>query len=162
MCQRQHLQWRLQRENGRSRLPMYISFLLPVEFDDYPFSPTGWDSLQDHLNYIADKERQAPVAKHFADAIRSDKGSLSMEHAVLPVETMRHILEAPLTEVTRITFKDTESLEKSKHVVDKYVAYANRKETLPVAAAFGQTVDLEGVEELKIMIIIGWKTAKVI
>ena len=102
------------------------------------------------------------MAVHFADAIRSDGGGLIMEHAVLPMETMRHILEAPLTEVTKITFEDRASLEKSKHVVDKYIAYANRKETLPVAATFGQTIDLEGVEEMVIIIIIGWNTAKVI
>jgi len=119
-----------------------------------------WDSLQAHRNYIGDKERQASVAVQFADAMRGDVGGLIMEHAVLSVETTLRILEAPLTEVARLTFSDKASLEKAKSIVDKYIAYANREETAPIAAVFGQTVDLENVEEMKIMFIIGWKTAE--
>ena len=134
---------------------------LPLCPDGYLFSLTGWDSLQDHLNYIADKERQASVAEDFGSAMRLDVGGLIMEHVVLSVETTLRILEAPLTEVARITFSDRASLEKAKPVVEKYVAYANREETLPIAAAFGQTVDLENIEEIKIIFIVGWKTAEV-
>ena len=83
-----------------------------------------------------------------------------MEHVVLSVETTLRVVEAPLTEVARITFNDRTSLEKAKPVVEKYVAYANREETLPIAAAFGQTVDLENIE-MKIIFIVGWKTAEV-
>jgi len=119
-----------------------------------------WDSLQDHLNFLADKERQASVAEHFADAMRGDAGGLIMEHTVLSVDTTLRCLEAPLTEVARITFSDKASVEKAKAVVDKYVTYANREETLPIAAAFGQTVDLENVGELKLIFVVGWKTAE--
>ena len=156
----QYLQWRRQREKDRSRLPMYISFF-PLCPDGYLFSLTGWDSLQDHLNYIADKERQASVAEDFGSAMRLDAGGPIMEHVVLSVETTLRVVEAPLTEVARITFNDRTSLEKAKPVVEKYVAYANREETLPIAAAFGQTVDLENIEEMKIIFIVGWKTAEV-
>lgn len=119
-----------------------------------------WDSLQDHLNYIADKERQASVAEDFGSAMRLDVGGPIMEHVVLSVETTLRVLEAPLTEVARITFSDRASLEKAKPVVERYVAYASREETLPIAAAFGQTVDLENVEEMKIVFIVGWKSAE--
>ena len=139
---------------------MYISFF-PLCPDGYLFSLTGWDSLQDHLNYIADKERQASVAADFGSAMRLDAGGPIIEHVVLSVETTLRVLEAPLTEVARITFSDRASLEKAKPVVEKYVAYANREETLPIAAAFGQTVDLENIEEMKIIFIVGWKTAEV-
>lgn len=84
-----------------------------------------------------------------------------MEHVVLSVEITLRVLEAPLTEVARITFSDRASLDKAKPIVEKYVAYANREETLPVAAVFGQTVDLENVEEMKLMFVVGWKTAEV-
>jgi hypothetical protein len=140
---------------------MYISFLFPLCSDGYLFSLTGWDSLQDHLNYIADKERQASVAEDFGSAMRLDVGGPIMEHVVLSVETTLRVLEAPLTEVARITFSDRASLEKAKPVVERYVAYASREETLPIAAAFGQTVDLENVEEMKIVFIVGWKSAEV-
>ncbi|KAI9465560.1 hypothetical protein BJY52DRAFT_590770 [Lactarius psammicola] len=116
-----------------------------------------WDSLQDHLNFIADKERQASVAEQFADAMT---GGVVMEHTILSVDTALLSLEAPLTELVRITFSDRGSLEKVKVVVDKYAAYANREETPPIAAAFGQTVDLENVEETKVILIVGWKTAE--
>jgi len=102
------------------------------------------------------------VVEQFADAMKGgDSGGLVMEHAVLSVDTALLSLEAPLTEVARITFGDRASLEKAKPAVDKYVAYANREETSPIAAAFGQTVDLENVEETKIIFIVGWKTAEV-
>jgi hypothetical protein len=129
--------------------------------DGYPFFLTGWDSLQDHLNYMTDKERQASVAEDFGDAMRLDAGVPIIEHVVLSAETTLRVLEAPLTKVARITFSDRASLEKAKPVVEKYVAYANREETLPIAAAFGQTFDLENVEEMKIIFIVGWKTAEV-
>jgi len=119
-----------------------------------------WDSVQDHLDYIADKERQASVGMHFAETLRGDPGGLVIVHAVLSVETTLQIVHAPLTEVALITFSDRAELEKFKPVVDKYVAYANRKETLPIAAAFGQTIDMKDVEETKIMLITGWKTAE--
>ena len=84
-----------------------------------------------------------------------------MEHIVLPMDTTLRCLEAPLTEVARITFSDKASLEKAKAVVDKYVVYANREGTLPVAATFGQTVDLENVGEMKLIFVVGWKAAEV-
>jgi len=120
-----------------------------------------WDPLQDHLNYLEDKKRQASTAEDFASALRGGelKGS-TMEHALLSMEITFLILEAPLMEVVRITFSDRATLEKVRPVVEKYVAYANREEMLPVAAAFGQTVDLENVEETKIIFIIGWKNTK--
>lgn len=150
-------------ERKRTVTASYVHFIsAPAESDDDPFSPTGWDSIQAHRNYIGDKERQASVAVEFAEAMRGDVGGLIMEHAVLSVETTLRIIEAPLTEVARLTFSDRASLEKAKPIVDKYIAYANREETVPIAAAFGQTVDLENVEEMKIMFIIGWKTAEVI
>ena len=101
------------------------------------------------------------MGEHFADALRDDAGGLIMEHAVLSVDTTLRCLEAPLTEVTRITLSDNASLEKAKAMVDKYVVYANREETLPIAAAFGQTVDLENVGEKKLIFVVGWKTAEV-
>ena len=102
------------------------------------------------------------MAEHFAGALRGDAGGLIMEHVVLSVDTTVRCLEAPLTEVARIMFSDNASLEKAKAVVDKYAVYANREETLPIAAAFGQTVDLENVGETKIIFVVGWKTAEVI
>lgn len=101
------------------------------------------------------------MAEDFGSAMRLDAGGPIIEHVVLSVETTLRVLEAPLTEVARITFSDRASLEKAKPVVEKYVAYANREETLPIAAAFGQTVDLENIEEMKIIFIVGWKTAEV-
>ena len=95
------------------------------------------------------------MGEHFADALRDDAGGLIMEHAVLSVDTTLRCLEAPLTEVTRITLSDNASLEKAKAMVDKYVVYANREETLPIAAAFGQTVDLENVGEKKLIFVVG-------
>lgn len=119
-----------------------------------------WDSLQDHLNFLADKERQASVAEQFADAVKGDSGGLIMEHAVLSVDTALLSLQAPLTEVARITSSDKASLDKAKALVGKYVAYANREETPPIAAVSGQTVDLENVEETKLILVIGWKTTE--
>jgi hypothetical protein len=101
------------------------------------------------------------VGEHFANALRGDAGGLMMEHAALSVDTTLRCLEAPLTEVAWITLSDNASLEKAKAVVDKYVVYANREETLPIAAAFGQTIDLENVGETKLIFVVGWKTAEV-
>ena len=58
-------------------------------------------------------------------------------------------------------FSDNASLEKARVVVDKYIVHANREETLPIDAAFGQTVDLENVGAMKLIFVLGWKTAEV-
>jgi len=119
----------------------------------------NWNTHQDHLNFMADKERQVPFAAQFADAQKADAGpdGLSMKHAVVQEDAVLDCLRAPLTEVAVVKVKAGATLGAVQAAVDKYVAYANKDSTPPVAAAYGQEV---GKPQEELLLVIGWNSAE--
>lgn len=117
-----------------------------------------WGSLQDHLDFLADQERQAPFAAQFADARKSVTDNVTMKHVVLPTLAALRCLHAPLTEFVRVHAKPGASLDAVQTVLDKYVAHANNESTLPVAAAYGRGIG-DSIEES--ILVIGWNSLEV-
>jgi hypothetical protein len=118
---------------------------------------TDWDSVEDHMNFLKDEERQAPFAKQFADAQKPGTNDVLTKHTVLPTEVALRCLHAPLTEFASIKVKEGASLETVRAIVDKYVAYANKESTAPVAAVYGH----EAGNEKELVIVIGWESTEV-
>jgi len=117
----------------------------------------NWDTVQDHMNFVTDKERQAPFAAQFASARKPETNDVAVKHIVLPVDVTFRCLRAPLTEVAFIKVKEGASLDAVQAVVAKYVAYANSESTPPVAAVYGQEVDNP---EKELCIVIGWNSTE--
>jgi hypothetical protein len=110
------------------------------------------------MNFVADKERQAPFVAQFASARKPETNDVVIKHIVLPMNVTFRCLRAPLTEVALIKVKEGASLGAVQAIVAKYVAYANNESTSPVAAVYGQEVDNP---EKELCLVIGWNSTEV-
>jgi hypothetical protein len=115
------------------------------------------------MNFLADKERQAHFAELFADAQKApETNDITMKHVVLPADAALRCLHAQLTEVAWFKAKEGVSLDAVQAAVEKYVAYANRESTFPIAAVCGREVSIGNPEkELGLGLVIGWDSTEV-
>ena len=111
------------------------------------------------MDFLADKERQAPFAEVFAAAQKApETNDITMKHFVLPAEAALRCLRAQLTEVAWFKAKEEVSLDTVQAVVEKYVAHANGESALPIAAVCGRE---DGNPEKELCLVIGWKSTEV-
>jgi hypothetical protein len=110
------------------------------------------------MDFLADKERQVLFAKPFADSQKLDANDYTMKHSVLPADTALRCLRAPFTEATLIRANEEASFDTIQAIVGKYVAYANKESTLPVAAVYGPEV-VNPKKEL--LLVVGWNSTEV-
>ena len=110
------------------------------------------------MNFLADKERQVPLAQLFEDSQKLGANDYTMKHSVLPVDVALQCLRAPLTEVALIRVKEGASFDAVQAVVGKYVEYSNKESTPPVAAVYGPEVVNPDNE---LLLVIGWGSTEV-
>jgi hypothetical protein len=111
------------------------------------------------MNFLTDKERQAPFAELFADSQKvPGTDDVAMRHFVLPADTALRCLRAPLTEFVWFKAKEGVSLDAVQAAVDKYVACANEESALPIAAVSSREVDNP---EKVLCLIVGWGSTEV-
>jgi len=114
------------------------------------------------MDFLADRERQAPFAELFTDAQKApETNDITMKHFVLPADAALRCLRAQFTEVAWFKAKEGVSLDTVQAAVEKYVAHANGESTSPIAAVCGREVSIENPEkELGLGLVIGWDSTE--
>ena len=111
------------------------------------------------MNFLTDKERQAPFAELFADSQKTPgSNDVAMRHFVLPADAALRCLRAPLTEFVWFKAKEGVSLDVVQAAVEKYVAWANEESALPIAAVSSREVDNP---EKELGLVVGWGSTEV-
>jgi hypothetical protein len=111
------------------------------------------------MNFLTDKERQAPFAELFADSQKAPgTNDVAIRHFVLPEDVALRCLRAPLTEFVWFKAKEGVSLDAVQAAVEKYVAWANEESAPPIAAVSGQEVDNP---EKELCLVVGWGSTEV-
>ncbi|KAI0252368.1 hypothetical protein BJV78DRAFT_350382 [Lactifluus subvellereus] len=122
----------------------------------YGVLKTDWNTVRSRLNLLVGEEGQGTSTAQFPDDQKGgDTDNGTTRQTDLPEDAVFRCLRAPLTEIAWIEVKAGATLEAVQALLGKYVAYANKESTPPVAAAHGQ--DVASSEE-ELFLVVGWNT----
>ncbi|KAI0245203.1 hypothetical protein BJV78DRAFT_594099 [Lactifluus subvellereus] len=124
-----------------------------------PLPETDWNTVRSRLNLLVGEGGQGTSTAQFPDDQKGgDTDNGTTRQTDLPEDAVFRCLRAPLTEIAWIEVKAGATLEAVQALLGKYVAYANKESTPPVAAAHGQ--DVASSEE-ELFLVVGWNTLEV-